>query len=57
MFTHGSQAPLREQLPAIAFGLLVNIIVYAIFAVIGVRLFGQQEETYPSGFNAGRQTR
>jgi hypothetical protein len=43
MFTHGSQAPLREQLPAVAFGLLVNIIVYGTAAVIAVRLFAPEK--------------
>jgi len=37
--THESQAPLREQLPALTLGLLVNVAVYGILAVSITWLF------------------
>jgi len=38
-YTHASQAPLREQMPALALGFAVNILVYGITAVIAAWLF------------------
>ena len=38
-YTDGSQAPLRDQLPAIAIGVVFNIVMYSILAIVVTWLF------------------
>ncbi len=39
MFNHGSQAPLRDQPEALAAGMLTNILLYGVIALIVTCLF------------------
>jgi hypothetical protein len=55
-YTHSSQAPLREQLPAVALGVLVNICAYGILAVGATWLFLSAPHT-AGKFNAAKPTR
>jgi hypothetical protein len=54
-YTHSSQAPLREQMPALAFGLVVNIVVYATLAIVITWLFLPKSKT-GDAFSAGQRT-
>jgi hypothetical protein len=38
-YTQGSQAPLRDQLPAIAVGIFFNIVMYSVIAIVVTWLF------------------
>lgn len=55
-YTHASQAPLREQVPALALGFAVNLLVYGATATLVTGVFFPRRRS-SNEFTAGRRTR
>ncbi len=56
-YTHSSQAPLREQAPALALGLAVNVLAYGTIAVVVTWLFFPENHHHWNALSAKKRTR